>query len=99
MAMWQTSSRMWSRPILNCANGRTKSFSTPSSASASNPSRSASMPLIKDGRIVDDRFVRVLDDAPLPDDTAVLVPPVRLLADAGDVLARGGATGVLWPND
>ena len=57
------------------------------------------MPLIKNGRIADDRFVRVPDDAPVPDDTAVLVPAARLLVDAGDLLARSGATGVLWPND
>ena len=57
------------------------------------------MPLIKNGSIVDDRFVRVLDDAPVPDDVAVLVPAARLMADAGEILARSGATGVLWPND
>ena len=57
------------------------------------------MPLIKNGSIVDDRFVRVLDDAPVPDDVAVLVPAARLLADASEILTRTGATGVLWPND
>src|SRR5712671_5911038 len=93
------SSKMWSRPISNFANAPTKFSSTPSSASGSNPSRSASMPLIKNGSIVDDRFVRVLDDAPVPDDVAVLVPAARLLADASEILTRSGATGVLWPND
>ena len=29
------------------------------------------MPLVKRGRIVEDRFVRVLDDAPMPDDVPV----------------------------
>ena len=57
------------------------------------------MPLIKNGSIVDDRFMRVLDDAPVPDDFAVLVPAARLLADASEILTRTGATGVLWPND
>ena len=28
------------------------------------------MPLVKDGQIVEDRFVRVPDDAPLPDGDA-----------------------------
>jgi uncharacterized protein (DUF934 family) len=57
------------------------------------------MPLIKDGRAVEDRFVRILDDAAVPDDAAVIVPAARLLADAGEILGRGAATGVLWPND
>ena len=57
------------------------------------------MPLIKNGRLADDGFVRVTDDAPVPDDAAVLVPAARLLANADDLLARSGTTGVLWPND
>jgi uncharacterized protein (DUF934 family) len=57
------------------------------------------MPLIKNGTVIEDRFVRILDEAPVPDDVAVLVPAARLLADAGEILGRSGATGVLWPND
>ena len=57
------------------------------------------MPLIKKGNVVEDGFVRILDDVPVPDDVAVLVPAARLLADASDILGRSGATGVLWPND
>jgi uncharacterized protein (DUF934 family) len=57
------------------------------------------MPLIKNGGVIEDRFVRILDDAPVPDDAAVLVPAARLMADAGEILGRSGATGVLWPND
>ena len=57
------------------------------------------MPLIKNGAVIEDRFVRILDEAPVPDDLAVLVPAARLLADAGEILARSGATGVLWPNN
>jgi uncharacterized protein (DUF934 family) len=56
------------------------------------------MPLVKAGRIVEDRFVRWLDDAPAPDGVAVLVPHARLLADAG-LLRRDAPTGVIWPND
>jgi uncharacterized protein (DUF934 family) len=57
------------------------------------------MRLVKAGAIVDDRFVRVLDDAPAPDGAAVLLPHGRLLADAVDLLRRDAPTGVIWPND
>ena len=39
------------------------------------------MRLVKRGQMVEDRFVRVLDDAPVPDDVPVLVPAARFLAD------------------
>ena len=54
--------------------------------------------LVKSGRIVEDRFVRWLDDGPAPDDIAVIVPRERLLAEAG-LIDRAAPTGVLWPND
>jgi uncharacterized protein (DUF934 family) len=57
------------------------------------------MPLVKNLKIVDDPYLRVLDDAPIADDAAVLVPAARLTADAGELLRRGGRTGVIWPND
>jgi uncharacterized protein (DUF934 family) len=57
------------------------------------------MPLVKNGKIVDDSFVQILDDAPIADDVAVIVPAARLLADAGDFANRAGRTGVLWPNN
>jgi uncharacterized protein (DUF934 family) len=57
------------------------------------------MPLVRAGRIVEDRFVRVLDDAPLPDDVPVLLPAARLLADAAEIGRRSAPTGVIWPND
>jgi uncharacterized protein (DUF934 family) len=57
------------------------------------------MPLVKAGHIVDDRFVRVLDDAPVPDGVPVILPATRLLADARDLVLRQAPTGVLWPND
>jgi uncharacterized protein (DUF934 family) len=56
------------------------------------------MPLVRNGRIVADSFVKVLDDAPIADDTPVIVPAARLLADAGEFANRGGQTGVIWPN-
>src|ERR1700722_12380333 len=57
------------------------------------------MPLVKAGQIVDDPYVRVLDDAPLPDDVPVLVTAQRFLADAHELVQRGARIGVLWPND
>jgi uncharacterized protein (DUF934 family) len=57
------------------------------------------MPLVKAGRIVEDRFVRVLDDAPLPEGVPVLLPATRLIADARELVLRQAPTGVIWPND
>jgi uncharacterized protein (DUF934 family) len=57
------------------------------------------MPLIKNGRVVEDRFVRILDDAPIPDGVPVIVPAARFLADAEDILRRDAPTGVEWPNN
>jgi uncharacterized protein (DUF934 family) len=57
------------------------------------------MPLIKNGRVVEDRFVRIVDDAPIPDGVAVIVPAARFLADAEDILRRDAPTGVEWPNN
>src|SRR5215207_4159683 len=56
------------------------------------------MRLVKSGRIVEDRFVRWLEEGPLPERTAVIVPHERLLADPG-LLGRAAPTGVAWPND
>lgn len=57
------------------------------------------MPLVKDGQIVSDQYLRVLDEAPVPDEAAVIVPAARLLADASELTGRSGPIGVLWPND
>ena len=57
------------------------------------------MRLVKAGRVIEDRFVRVVDDAPVPDGVAVVLPAARLLADARDLVLRQAPTGVIWPND
>jgi uncharacterized protein (DUF934 family) len=57
------------------------------------------MRLVKEGRIVADRFVRVPDDAPISADAAVIVSHGRLLADHAVLLRRDAPTGVIWPND
>src|SRR3954467_8968253 len=71
----------------------------PSNGSASNRSRSASMPLVRSGHIAPDNFVRIEDGAPVPDNVAVLVPAARFLADAEEFAKREAPTGVIWPND
>jgi uncharacterized protein (DUF934 family) len=57
------------------------------------------MPLVENGEIVADRFVRVLDDAPVPANGPVLIPADRFLAEAAELTARGAEIGVLWPNN
>jgi uncharacterized protein (DUF934 family) len=57
------------------------------------------MPLVRAGRRVEDRFVRILDDAPLPEHVPVLLPATRFLADVSDIARRGAPAGVIWPND
>jgi uncharacterized protein (DUF934 family) len=57
------------------------------------------MRLVKGCRVVEDRFVRVLDEAPIPDGVPVLIPAARFLADANEIVAREAPTGILWPNN
>jgi len=57
------------------------------------------MPLVKSGRIVEDQYVRIADDAPVPDGVAVIVSGARFLADAEALSQRAEAVGVLWPNN
>ena len=57
------------------------------------------MPLVENGKIVEDRYVRVDDDAPIPERVPVIVPARRFLADADELIRRDGSLGVAWPND
>jgi uncharacterized protein (DUF934 family) len=57
------------------------------------------MPLVEGGHIVEDRYVGVLDDAPIPDGVPVIVPAKRFLADAAELVHRDAPLGVAWPND
>jgi uncharacterized protein (DUF934 family) len=57
------------------------------------------MPLVKNGKISDDAFVHVADDAPLPGDGAVLISAARFLGDPEAMSRRLGKTGVVWPNN
>jgi uncharacterized protein (DUF934 family) len=56
------------------------------------------MPLIKNGAIVAEDFVRVADDAEVPASGAVLISAERFLKDA-EALASRGSVGVIWPNN
>ena len=57
------------------------------------------MRLVKDGRVIEDRFVRVRDDAPVADGVPVLLPAARFLADSTELSLRSAPTGVIWPNN
>ena len=56
------------------------------------------MPLVEGGRVVEDRYVRVADDAPVPDRVPVIVSAKRFLAEADTLIRRDGSLGVDWPN-
>jgi uncharacterized protein (DUF934 family) len=57
------------------------------------------MPLVKNGKIVEDAFIHVPDGAELPGDGAVLVSATRFLDDPESLLLRSGKLGVIWPNN
>ena len=56
------------------------------------------MPLVENGQIVEDRYVRVADDAPIPERVPVIVSAKRFLAEADTLIRRDGSLGVSWPN-
>jgi uncharacterized protein (DUF934 family) len=57
------------------------------------------MPLVKAGAIVEDKFVRIADGEPVPEQGAVLVPAERFLKDADEFARREDPVGVAWPNN
>jgi uncharacterized protein (DUF934 family) len=57
------------------------------------------MRLVKGNHITEDKFVRVLDDAPVPENGPVIIPAARFLADSAELLSRTAPLGVLWPNN
>jgi uncharacterized protein (DUF934 family) len=57
------------------------------------------MLLVENGRVAEDRYVRVGDDETIPDRVPVIVPAKRFLAEANALIRRDGSLGVLWPND
>jgi uncharacterized protein (DUF934 family) len=57
------------------------------------------MPLVKAGKIVEDQYVRLADDTPLPEGVPLLLTAARFLADARGLAERDAPVGVIWPND
>jgi uncharacterized protein (DUF934 family) len=57
------------------------------------------MPLVKSGKISGDAFAHVADDAPIPDNGAIMIPAARFLEDAELLSRRNAPTGVIWPNN
>lgn len=57
------------------------------------------MPLVKNGAILDDPYLRILASETIPEATPVLVSADRLLTDAKEFHSRRGANGVMWPNN
>jgi uncharacterized protein (DUF934 family) len=57
------------------------------------------MPLVRSGKVVEDRFVRVADGEPVPEQGPVIVSADRFLADADEFAQRQDAVGVIWPNN
>ena len=56
------------------------------------------MPLVRHGKIANDAFVHIADDAPLPGGGAILISAARFLEDPEGFCRRVGRTGVIWPN-
>jgi uncharacterized protein (DUF934 family) len=57
------------------------------------------MRLVKSGHVIDDPYVRIADDAPVPEDRPVIVSGARYLKDAAALAQRTAPTGVIWPNN
>lgn len=56
------------------------------------------MPLIENGKLIEDRFIRVSDDEALPEGAAVLIGIDRFLKEAEALKGRQAPVGVIWPN-
>jgi len=57
------------------------------------------MPLVENGQIVEDRYVYVGEEQPIPDRVPVIVSAKRFLENADALIRRDGSLGVAWPND
>lgn len=57
------------------------------------------MPLVENGQVVQDRYVYIGDEEPIPERVPVIVPAARFLANTDALIRRDGSLGVLWPND
>jgi uncharacterized protein (DUF934 family) len=57
------------------------------------------MPLVENGQIVEDRYVYIGEEEPIPDRVPVIVPAKRFLENTDALIRRDGSLGVAWPND
>lgn len=57
------------------------------------------MPLIKDGKVVEDGFVRIEGDGPITDVAPVLVSAEHFLPRVDEFAKATVPVGVLWPNN
>ena len=57
------------------------------------------MPLLKQGRVVEDSWVKIADDASLPEDRPVLVSHARWEAEKAALQARNAPLGIALPNN
>ena len=57
------------------------------------------MPLVKNGKITEDVFAVVADDAEIPEDGALIISAARFLENPEVLSRRVGRTGVIWPNN
>jgi uncharacterized protein (DUF934 family) len=57
------------------------------------------MPLIKNGKIAEDNFVKLDEDGPVPDVAPILIEAAHLLAHAERYRAAKVPVGVSWPNN
>lgn len=56
------------------------------------------MPLLKQGRIVEDGWLRVEDSTPAPHDRAILISYERWLEERTNLLQRNAPVGIVVPN-
>ncbi|RME96696.1 MAG: DUF934 domain-containing protein [Alphaproteobacteria bacterium] len=56
------------------------------------------MPLIRNGEPVDDGWIRIGDDAPLPEEGDVLLPLERAMAEMERIRGRKGRVGAILEN-
>ena len=57
------------------------------------------MPLVENGQVVQDRYIYVRDDEPIPDRAPVIVSAKRFFENVDTLISGDGSLGVVWPND
>jgi uncharacterized protein (DUF934 family) len=57
------------------------------------------MPLVENGKVVQDRYRYIADDEAIPQRAPVIVTATRFFANTDALIGRDGSLGVLWPND